>query len=960
MDWLDRSVALVLFGVVAGAPGQMLRAHEELAQVDVFAADAQGRFVNTLTKDDFEVREDGKPQTVTTFALVDVPISAPTREGAVASPPADVYSNTTPTTGRLYVLVLDGVRSDARDVERTQQAASLFIQRYLEPGDMAAVVGTSGRTDNAVQFTSDRRRLLASVANLTGSVAAGPGDGLAALRSVVDHLAGIRGRRKACVYFGLGVPASASRRDSGDLVAAANRANVSFYTVDPKGLGGLAGLVSAQGGAWSLSQETGGFAVQNTDSLDRGYQQIQRENSSYYLLGYSPSGDPGNVRIRTVDVRTRVPGVTIRARRDYALPKAPVQPSPAVLDSKDVPPVLLPALQYPLRATGIGLTVSAASFRGEAPGAPWAHVVVQIDGRHIDLSGTGALDIATVSVSKTGEVFGDDVRRYDLDFGPDLRARVLDSGLGVQARVPVPPDGGGLRVAVADVSTGRTGSLWIDLDVPDYDHAPISMSGLVISHDRSTEVPTATADETLRASLSGPVSTCRDFSADDTLRWFAEVYQGTRMAEPVVTTTTTIVDPAGHIVFTRDAERSTANPPDDRGLLRVTGTTPLDDLAAGSYVLHLEARLAFGGQTVSREMPFRIVSPPASTGVGNTPVTAATVPAASAAVAPAAAPTRAQAAPQVPVDPATLSLDRVMDRVGRYVQDYGEQLSVVIGVETYTQLIGRVRPSVGVLQELKNAKKLAAGHLSTGVPLVRTLVAEVALVQLPDDWMGFRDVYEVDGQRIGERTDRLQKRFVETPDTAIEQGRRLADESARYNLGTLRRNFNLPTTTLFFMRAANHSRFRFKKVGEDRIDGVRVWLVGYKEVARPTLIKTLEGRDMPVSGTLWVDPTDGRVLTTAMEIEADATIVRAPSSGSWGPTSTETKRELVRNTATLRVTYRLDPRLKMLVPAEMTESYVGPWVGFDPKTATWNNMICQATYSAFKRFETSSRLVIPK
>jgi hypothetical protein len=147
--------------------------------------------------------------------------------------------------------------------------------------------------------------------------------------------------------------------------------------------------------------------------------------------------------------------------------------------------------------------------------------------------------------------------------------------------------------------------------------------------------------------------------------------------------------------------------------------------------------------------------------------------------------------------------------------------------------------------------------------------------------MMIRDVYEVDGQRVGERTDRLQKRFVETPDTAIEQGRLLADASARYNLGTLRRNYNLATTTLFFTRASNHPRFRFKKAGEDRTDGVRVRRVGYKEIAKPTLIKTLEGRDMPVNGSLWVDPIDGRVLMTAIEFEAHGTWVRKPPSARF-------------------------------------------------------------------------------
>ncbi len=234
-------------------------------------------------------------------------------------------------------------------------------------------------------------------------------------------------------------------------------------------------------------------------------------------------------------------------------------------------------------------------------------------------------------------------------------------------------------------------------------------------------------------------------------------------------------------------------------------------------------------------------------------------------------------------DRATLSLDRVMERVGRYVQDYGVQLSVVIGVETYTQVMGDVG-RMTVPQALTLSKeRAAAGWRSTGI-ISRTLVAEVALVQLPDDWMGFRDVYEVDGQRTGDRTDRLQKRFLETP----------------------------------------------------------------------------EGRDMPVKGTLWVDPSDGRVFKTEMEIQAEPTIVRVLVPDSFGSMPAVEKRELRSNTATLSVTYRLDPRLQLLVPAEMTEFYEGPWIGPDPGMAHTHSITCRATYADFKRFETSGRLVIPK
>jgi hypothetical protein len=111
-------------------------------------------------------------------------------------------------------------------------------------------------------------------------------------------------------------------------------------------------------------------------------------------------------------------------------------------------------------------------------------------------------------------------------------------------------------------------------------------------------------------------------------------------------------------------------------------------------------------------------------------------------------------------------------------------------------------------------------------------------------WSGFRDVIEVDGRRIGDRRNRLQALFTEgSPDAR--EARRIADESARFNLGPARRNFNEPTATLFFMMPSTQSRFVFSRKGEVSIDGVHVWEIAFKETRRPTLIRTTDGRDVP-------------------------------------------------------------------------------------------------------------------
>jgi len=304
---------------------------------------------------------------------------------------------------------------------------------------------------------------------------------------------------------------------------------------------------------------------------------------------------------------------------------------------------------------------------------------------------------------------------------------------------------------------------------------------------------------------------------------------------------------------------------------------------------------------------------------------------------PPSRPALAQAAPP--------TVDQVIERAGKYVVGYGEKMSLVIGVERYAQW-------------MQNADDVR--------PLVRNLVSEFALVRIKDDWLGFRDVIDLDGKPVGDRQDRLQKLFLESPATAVQAGRTIANESARYNMGPLQRNFNVPTTALFFLHPTNRGRFTFKKESEDTLEGVRVWKIRYKEASRPTIIRTSQGKDMPVKGILWIDPADGRVLKTNMELESDSMLSGAnsqmrnntfeePFQGRVVPGWDERR---VNSAVSITVTYKPEERLGLLVPVEMLESYEGPFRSQFTGNESVSKVNCRATYSDFKRFETSGRVVI--
>jgi hypothetical protein len=259
------------------------------------------------------------------------------------------------------------------------------------------------------------------------------------------------------------------------------------------------------------------------------------------------------------------------------------------------------------------------------------------------------------------------------------------------------------------------------------------------------------------------------------------------------------------------------------------------------------------------------------------------------------------------------SLEDLLQRVGRYVANYGEQASLIIAVEHYQQ---RYRDA------------------PLGEAASRSLIAELALVKTRDTigWVGFRDVVAVNGKPIRDRQDRLLKLFrAGTPDVA--EARRIADESARFNIGPARRNFNDPTTALFFLLPGHQARFAFTRKGTTTIDGVETTEIDFREREAPTFIRTADGRDVASEGTVWVSPSDGIVVRTRLIV-----------SGFAGMGST----------ARVEATFGRDRRLGLWLPVNMTERYEGRLRKDGDRLATVVAATGTATYGDFKRFETST------
>lgn len=239
----------------------------------------------------------------------------------------------------------------------------------------------------------------------------------------------------------------------------------------------------------------------------------------------------------------------------------------------------------------------------------------------------------------------------------------------------------------------------------------------------------------------------------------------------------------------------------------------------------------------------------------------------------------------------------LLAKAGAYLASYEKTFSVVVAEEKYSQSL------VNTENRLNTVRKQR---------VLRSDVLQTSIGQ--NDWVAFRDVFEVDGAPVRDRDTRLQKLFVEAPSQALEQSRRIVAESARYNLGSLQRNINVPTMALTYLRVSNQSRSTFTVAGRQDVDKVPAVILAFTEHAKPTIIRSAT-QDLPATGHFWIEAATGRVLKT--EVSVDGNVSRSKITVTYAPVS----------------------KLTVWAPVNMKEEYLSR-----------ETIRGEATYSNFRQF----------
>ena len=171
------AVSLVLATALASAqapptPEVTFKVEVNYVEEDVRVVDKDGNFVRGLKQEDFQVLEDGKPQKVQAFGMVDIPNTRP-RKPLYLAPDAlpiepDVAVNKQVLDGRLYLIVLDDYHVAPLRSQNVRNLARRFVLEKLGPDDQAAVVVTSGLLRASQDFTQNRRLLVEAIDNFVG------------------------------------------------------------------------------------------------------------------------------------------------------------------------------------------------------------------------------------------------------------------------------------------------------------------------------------------------------------------------------------------------------------------------------------------------------------------------------------------------------------------------------------------------------------------------------------------------------------------------------------------------------------------------------------------------------------------------------------------------------------------------------------------------------------------------
>jgi VWFA-related protein len=571
----------------------VFRAGVKLVRVDVTVTGKGDQPVADLAAADFEVSEDGVPQTVEQLQFVRLSGQRPagdetsleirSQEQAEAEAARDDV--------RVFAIFLDDYHIDKAPqiTIPMRQGLTLFINR-LWPSDLVALMDPLTPL-SALRFTRSKQELLSVINKFEGrqgevfpiksvmeEAQLMRGDirrvraevTFSALAALTMKLGGMREGRKSIIFVSQGPPTYLGSRmgnlqeEMRTIVEAANRGNVAIYPLDPTGLS-METRLGDKSTLYQLAAETGGRTIVNTNNFAGGLERVLTDNTAYYVLGYTPTRTEDDGKYHKITVKVKRSGVRVLARQGYFAPSAKELEKAADASARTLEPAVAGALD-----------ALAQRQPGKRPVDVWVGMAKASDGRTKVTVAWEPVDAAVPSRAARLDVTVTTAPGTAMVPLPSPAAAAGAKPSRVAAVFEVPPGPFSMRYAVREADQSTLDAWSQSLTAPDWSAAP-----LAISTPRFFLAQSIQELRAIRAAADAPPTAVRQFRRSDRVLVALDCYTPAPDDAPVV---------QAH-VLTRDGKElaELPVPAPERG--SVLFELPVGSLGQGTYILRIRATL---------------------------------------------------------------------------------------------------------------------------------------------------------------------------------------------------------------------------------------------------------------------------------------------------------------------------------------------------------------------------------
>ena len=688
----------------------VVRVYTELVQTDVMVLDKQGRFVNGLTKENFELRIDGKPRQIEAFEKITAGSDEESQLAAARGATTINLKRPVPLDrGRIVFFYIDDFHMDQPGIQAARKVMTTFIDKQMGQNDQVGIASATGQLGFLQQLTNDHLVLHKAVDHLSvqsystrdydqppmaeyEAVLIGRGDRqvsdffvsetmrrnpgmtrdtaqgivrgragaieeqaahftvntLSGLESMVKTAQKLPGR-KILFFLSGGFFIENERGDAINrmrkITNAAAKSGVVIYSMDTRGLvatlrdasyegafdlnGQLATaqtgeLTASQDGLNALAVDTGGKALFNTNDLSRGLEPAIKETSNYYLLAWKPDAESQKQgRFRQLEVKlVGRNDLTVRVRKGFF----DIDPPPANASSeskksseKNEPSKTVPARQlrdalgaaYPQRELPILMSVDYYDIEGKGPTVSTA---IQLPGEFLSFAPQpdgkfqAVIDLSGVYYDEKGTAKASFLERI-VSTAPSEDAANSTNHADITFTYPaqLPPGLYQVRTAARDDKSGRVGSTFSWIEIPDLAKKELSMSTILLGERSPAKMTNVSGPA---PAPDGPValSAGHRFKRESTLRFLIFAYntkpspadqkpdvavqvQVIRDDQPVLTTALRKVSPDGVADLSR---------------LPYAAEIPMSEMKPGRYLLQVSVIDRVAKQSTTRQTQFDV------------------------------------------------------------------------------------------------------------------------------------------------------------------------------------------------------------------------------------------------------------------------------------------------------------------------------------------------------------------